>query len=179
MGRKLYGIELYRSGYAPRLLLSVGRFEVSKMRNIGFAASDALESLRNQSPPEERHFFIWMDSAGLRMERANLRRWSTYGEALGLREFLGKENVRSVLVISSAVHLRRVALTFARVFRGWTIQFSFCPAPAKLDLLEKEGWWLRPLDRSLVLSESIKLAGYWLMLHLPTWAIHRLIRLKG
>src|ERR1035438_7158796 len=32
MERKHYGLELYRAGVAPQLVLSVGRFEVSKVR---------------------------------------------------------------------------------------------------------------------------------------------------
>src|ERR1035441_3224688 len=34
MERKQYGLELYRAGIAPRLILSVGRFEVSKMSRL-------------------------------------------------------------------------------------------------------------------------------------------------
>ncbi len=34
MERKHYGLELYRAGFAKQLLLSVGRFEVSKMSGL-------------------------------------------------------------------------------------------------------------------------------------------------
>ena len=34
MERKIYGLELYRAGIAPKLVLSIGRYEVSKMRSL-------------------------------------------------------------------------------------------------------------------------------------------------
>ena len=34
MERKQYGLDLFRAGVSPKLLLSVGRFEVRKMRRL-------------------------------------------------------------------------------------------------------------------------------------------------
>src|SRR5580700_9960394 len=54
MERKVYAIELYQAGIAPRLLLSIGRFEVSKMRAIGFEKADELIALRDRTPADQR-----------------------------------------------------------------------------------------------------------------------------
>jgi len=40
MERKPYGLELYLAGMAPRLVLSVGRFEVSRMHQLGLSGID-------------------------------------------------------------------------------------------------------------------------------------------
>jgi uncharacterized SAM-binding protein YcdF (DUF218 family) len=79
--------------------------------------------LRDKTRPDERHFFVSVDSAGIRIDKARAPRWSTYGEALALRKFLEQHPARTVMVISTDVHLRRVALTFANVFRKVPIEF--------------------------------------------------------
>ena len=58
MERKQYGLELYRAGLAPRLVLSVGRFEVSKMYKVDLEHTlvEELIALRNKTRPEQRHF---------------------------------------------------------------------------------------------------------------------------
>ena len=93
MERKQYGLELYRAGIAQRLVLSVGRFEVSKMSRLELDGFRELVALRERTQPDERHFFTRVDLSGIHIERAKLQRWSTYGEALGLRQFLEAENV--------------------------------------------------------------------------------------
>ena len=164
MDRKRYGLELYRKGVAPRLLLSVGRFEVSKMPTVGFEGSNKLIALRNTLPADDRHFFCEMSGSDLQIEHPKLRRWNTYGEILALREFLRNRMPRSLLVISSDVHLRRVALTIDKVFRGALPQVRYCPVPT--------------YNRGYILKETIKLAGYRVILSLPDWMIRRIMRLK-
>ena len=88
MERKQYGLDLFRAGVAPKLLLSVGRFEVRKMRKLDLEGLDELIRLREQTPPDERHFFIKVEPSGVRIEKARLPQWSTYGEALALRHHL-------------------------------------------------------------------------------------------
>jgi hypothetical protein len=47
MERKQYGIDLYRAGLAPRLILSVGRFEVSKMPVLNLEKTSELLTRRD------------------------------------------------------------------------------------------------------------------------------------
>src|SRR5437773_9541177 len=61
MERKQYGLELFRSGVAPRLVLSIGRFEVSKMVNINLEGLVELKTLRDNTLSDERHFFTAVD----------------------------------------------------------------------------------------------------------------------
>jgi uncharacterized SAM-binding protein YcdF (DUF218 family) len=178
MERKQYAIELYRAGVAPRLLLSIGRFEVSKMRAIGFASADELIALRDRTPPEQRHFFCEMNASGIRIERPKLRRWNTYGEILGLREYLGRDNPRSINVVSTDIHLRRVADVFDRVFRNAPLEAHYCPVPARCSSLRKEEWWARANDRSYVVKELTKLAAYRTILTMPEFMVRNLMRLN-
>ena len=122
MERKRYGLALYQAGFAPRLLLSVGRFEVSKMSAIGFAGAAQLVAERDRTPPRQRHFFCEISAAGLRHEKPALPRWNTYGELVGLRDYLQDRLPRQILFVSTGVHLRRISLTFARTFRGLPVE---------------------------------------------------------
>lgn len=178
MERKQYGLELYRAGAAPRLILSVGRFEVSKMRGLDLEKVEELIQLRNTTAPARRHFFVKMDPSGISIERVRLSTWNTYGEVLAFRQYLAGEAARKVMVVSTDIHLRRVALTFAEVFREKPVEFLYCPVPDRLGFLRKAGWWTRPDDRRFVVVELLKLAGYRVILSAPRWAIPRLMRLR-
>ena len=178
MERKQYGLELYRAGIAPRLVLSVGRFEVSKMARLEWDGFHDLVALRERTLPDDRHFFVEVDTSGIHIERAKLQRWNTYGEALGLRQLLERRNAAKVMIISTEVHLRRVAFTFGKVFRDVPVKFLYCPVSHRLEFLNSDRWWSRPYDRWFVLNEMAKLAGYVAILSMPGWAIRPLMRLK-
>ncbi len=178
MERKQYGLELYRAGMAPRLVLSVGRFEVSKMSSLNLEGVEKLIVTRDETRPDERHFFVEVETSGIRIEKVKLRRWNTYGEALGFRQFLKRQKARSVILVSTDVHLRRVSLTFSRIFRCIPIEFVYCPVPSRLASLKKDRWWMRPDDRRFVMKEMMKLVGYRVILSMPAWATRRLMRLK-
>jgi uncharacterized SAM-binding protein YcdF (DUF218 family) len=177
--RKAYGLELYRAGGAPRLLLSVGRFEVSKMPAVDFEGAAELIAERDRTAPGERHFFCELSAAGVHIETVRLRKWNTYGEMLGLRAYLERDMPRSVMIVSTDVHLRRAALAFERVFRDTPVEARYCPVSPGNSSVRKERWWTRPADRKFVVKEIVKLAGYRAILTMPDWAIERLMKLKG
>lgn len=179
MERKQYGLELYKTGIAPQLVLSVGRFEVSKMCRLDLEDFHELVAIRERTQPDERHFFVKVDSSGVHIEKAILQRWNTYGEALGLRQLLKGANAHKVMIISTEVHLRRVAFTFSKVFHDVPVKFLYCPVPPRLESLRRDGWWSRPDDRRFVFKEMMKLAGYLVILSMPDWAIRRLMRLQS
>lgn len=179
MERKQYGLELYREAVAPRLLLSIGRFEVSRMQTLGIQCVEELISQRDRVAPEERHFFYEINTlSGIRMERPKLRRWNTYGEMLALREYLERDPPRSLMIVSTDLHLRRIGVTFDRVFRDAPLDVYYCPVPPCASSVRKDKWWARPEDRKYVLKETLKLAAYRAILSMPEGIIRRLMRLK-
>jgi len=177
--RKRYGLELYRKGIAPRLLLSVGRFEVSKMAAIDCGLARELMARRDRTAPEERHFFCEINASGFHIERPRLRRWNTYGELLALRTFEGLGAVRSMMVISTDVHLRRVAMVFDKVFRDAPLEVRYCPVPADCSSLNRNQWWTRSEDRGYVLREAVKLFAYRTILSMPDALAARAMRLRS
>src|SRR5258708_1508223 len=55
--RKPYGLRLFREGLAPRLILSVGRFEVRQIASLGLEDM-GLRQLAQRIPADQRHFFL-------------------------------------------------------------------------------------------------------------------------
>ena len=119
-----------------------------------------------------------VDSSGVRAHKVKLLRWNTYGEVLALYDYLKHGNARRVMVVSTDIHLRRVALTFRKVSRDMPVQFLYCPVPSTLSSVKEDRWWTRADDRRYVLKEMIKLAGYRIILLIPTRAVRWLIRLR-
>lgn len=167
MERKRYGLGLYDAGLAKGLLLSVGRFEVSKMDTLHLPFVEELIAKRNETPPEQRHFFVEMDQHGTQIALPMLLRWNTYGEALGLKEYFGDELPKKIIIVSTDIHLRRIALTLRRVFLGSGVQFRYCPVPQPQSSVSKDLWWTRREDRRYVISEMVKLSSYQAILLLP------------
>ena len=179
MERKHFGLKLFRAGVAPRLVLSIGRFEVSKMQNLPIDSLDELVRLRDKTPPDERHFFmILKNPPGNRIEQVPMARWNTYGEALAVRAYLEREPARNVIVVSSDIHLRRISLTFSQIFCRSDIRFRYCPVPPDQASVRKERWWARSDQRRFVVSEMLKLVGYRVIFWMPSWAVRRLMRLR-
>ena len=91
---------------------------------------------------------------------------------------LEEEKASRVIIISTDVHLRRVAFALGKVFRGKSVEFLYCPIPPRLASLRKETWWTRPEDRRFVLREMIKLAGYRVILSMLARIAYWIMRLK-
>jgi hypothetical protein len=178
MERKEYGLKIYRAGLASRLLLSVGRFEVSKMRAIGFEKADELIAYRDRIPACERHFFCEISASSVRVDAIRLPQWNTYGELEALREIFRNGTPLSVMFLSTDIHMRRVAMAFERVFRGVPLQACFCAVPPACSSLHRQEWWTRSRDRRAVLLETAKLAAYRAILILPAPLVRRIMRLK-
>jgi hypothetical protein len=178
MERKRYGLELFHTGLAETLLLSVERFEVSKMAKVDAELAKRIVAIRDVTPPEQRHFFCVIEQSGTQIGLSNLRRWSTYGEALGLREYLAAHPAKRVLVVSTDIHLRRTTLSFEHVMSDTGVEFQYCGVPEGQSSVSRHKWWSRRDDRKYVVSESVKLAGYQAILMLPDFLVQRCMRLK-
>jgi uncharacterized SAM-binding protein YcdF (DUF218 family) len=143
--RKAYGIKMWRFGYAPQLILSIGRFEGRKFDALGLESDGGLVTQVEKIPPKKRHFFVWMDRQDAICTAVGKAYFGTRSEARELAKYLRNLPVRSLLVVSSPAHLRRVSLAFRRVFRRTRIQLTFIAVPEKISLDSraacKEVWW--------------------------------------
>ena len=110
--RKRFGLELFRGGVAPRILFSVARFEVRGFRELALPVAFDLLPVAQEIPAPERHFFVLFgDGAAPHVERIKVRRFGTLREIEALAGYLDRRReIRSVILVTSAVHVRRVAL---------------------------------------------------------------------
>jgi hypothetical protein len=129
--RKVFGVKMWRFGYAAQLILSVGRFEWRKFAELDLESDGGLESLASQAPLKKHHFFVRLDRQEVCCTPVRTGFLGTRTEARALAEHLRKMSVRSLLVVSSPVHLRRVALAFRRAFRKSGILLTFVAIPEK------------------------------------------------
>jgi len=127
--RKLYGIDLWHQGYAPELILSIGRFEWRAFYTLGLPSDGGLKELIQATPPRERHFFVRFRDSGAKASLVQKSRLGTMTEGRALASQLHDSPVRSLMVVSSPIHLRRVALVFRHAFAGSGTDLAFVAAP--------------------------------------------------
>ena len=111
MDRKSYGLELFRQGLAPRILFSVGRFEIRRFSKMPLPVPFDLLKRAQDVPPPERHFFVLFEDEKVSVQHVLPRRLGTLNEISALGRWLrDNPQVRSVLTISSGTHLCRLRL---------------------------------------------------------------------
>jgi len=110
--RKRCALDLFGKKLAPRILFSVARFEIrrfSKMSSLPIALD--LLKLAADVPPPQRHFFVFFQRNDVQVNHVLPGRLGTLTEMEALRRWLGENpEVRSVLIVSSRTHLRRLKI---------------------------------------------------------------------
>ncbi len=134
--RTVYGVELYQQGYAGKLLFS----------GCEHTSADMLQIAVEMGVPESD---ILID------EQSE----STYDNAVYSRQIIEENGFTSAIVITSDYHMRRSRLVFKKEFRGTDVRLVYCSAadpefnPSK--------WWADWYSRNKVMTEYIKIAGYF------------------
>ena len=158
--RKMFALELFSQGRAPKLLLSVARFEIRRFAKLPLPVYVDLLSIAAPIPAPARHFFVSFEARKSAVEFIQLRgRFGTLREIQALAAWLkDRPTINSVLVVSSASHLRRVRLC-CRAFLPRRLQFRMLADPNE-NPLEWDQWWRRRDARVLIIGEPIKLLLY-------------------
>jgi uncharacterized SAM-binding protein YcdF (DUF218 family) len=176
--RKNFGLELFRQGLAPRILLSVGRFEIRRFAPLVQCRSVDLLRIAADIPPPQRHFFVDFHGTETEVRWIRPRLPGTLCEMKAFRKWLGENgDVTSVLIVSSAMHLRRLRACALALFpREVNLRFSAVPtgftAGASHGAAEAETPSWRP-----ILLECLKLAIYRTMLDTRLSGLNRLVGL--
>jgi DUF218 domain len=159
--RKVYGLQLFGEGFAPRLILSVGRFEVRGFGGLGFNDLNLRERAA-RLPPEERHFFVDIVGDSRRVIVRGEAGRGTYAELLSLGRYLEFEGASSLLLVSTSVHLGRVRYYCRRIALFSGTQMRYVSVPEYLSSFRRAGWWQRRDHWSYVLRECAKLGIFLL-----------------
>jgi hypothetical protein len=165
--RKVFALELFSQKQAPRLLLSVARFEIRPFARLPLVPVplDLLQIAAPVSPPD-RHFFVSFNDGEVEVGLVPRGRFGTLSEIRALAAWLNEHRgVSSLLVVSSATHLRRVRMC-CRALLPRRIQILVLGVPNEHPYLRRDRWWQSRTARALVLSEPMKLLVYRLVLPL-------------
>jgi len=176
MHRKDYALALFRLGLAPRILMSVGRFEIRRFSRMLLPVPLDLLALAQEVPPPRRHYFVFFHGLEVRAERVQPRRFGTLTEIDALARWLDAHpEIRSLLIVSSDTHLRRLRLC-CRSMLSPGIELAFIAArpslPAAAESVSSEGnegigqaegkYAFAPAIADLL--ELFKLSIYWFLL---------------
>ncbi len=111
MSRKHYALQLFREGLAPRVLFSVGRFEIRRFSKMALPIQLDLLRLAQDIPPQQRHFFVLFQGMECQVEPVQPGRFGTLTEIGSLARWLGANpEVQSLILISNETHLRRIRM---------------------------------------------------------------------
>jgi hypothetical protein len=111
MSRKDFALQLFREGLAPRLLFSVGRFEIRRFSKLALPIQLDLLKLAQDVPPTQRHYFVLFQGRECHVEHVQPRRFGTLTEIAALASWLdANPEVQSLILISNETHLRRIRM---------------------------------------------------------------------
>ncbi len=134
--RIAHAVTLCKEGYSDKLLLTGCEDKIALMKQYavesGISADNILEEDKSSS---------------------------TYENAVFTKDIVLEMGFESAIVVTSDYHTRRSMLVFKKAFRDTGVSFVYCSSddegftPAK--------WWSNGYSFRLVMSEYVKLAGYF------------------
>jgi len=165
--RQVFALELYSQGIAPILLLSVGRYEIRRFAQLPLPTALDLAAVAAPVPARQRHYFVTLESGKCTPTRIPRGYLGTLNEMRALAQWLrNRPSIGSVLIISSAFHLRRVRAC-ARSMLSPSVKIRYLAVPQDGSFNRAE-WWRDRSTRPVVLKEFPKLVVYRLALMCKT-----------
>jgi uncharacterized SAM-binding protein YcdF (DUF218 family) len=152
LDRWLEALDLYKEGWAPKIVVSSGpvsplegplRERGLRYPREGDLARDAMVSL---GLPEDA---VTVMPNGVD---------NTAAEAAMLRRMLPPGSVRRVIVVTSAYHVRRAGYAFRREFKGTGVEIVM--RGSRYTLAKPARWWTQRGDIRYVLTEVPKYLAY-------------------
>jgi len=136
-------LELYRKGFAPRIMLgSEGLHSKTRAAYLSWRARYLIDA----GVPEQALLF-------------DHRSTTSWNEAVNALRLMQSMKLDSVLVVSDPPHLRRLSWVWGRVFEGSGKQFTL--VASDLEDWDAAHWWRTSPSAQFVFGEYIKLAYYF------------------
>jgi len=145
--------ELFRQGRAPRVILTNDNVQPGwddKEQRNPFSYENARKILESNGVPAERIEVL--------MPSVNGKYGGTYGELELVRGYASQQQLRSLLIVTSAYHSRRALWTASNLFKGTGVALGLelaNPTPSPWV------WWLLPDGWRMVTGEYLKMLYYW------------------
>ena len=166
--RKVEALRLYSQGKVRSLLLSMTPLEAHNFAALDWPVPLDAVAAALSKPVDKQLAFVWLESSRVTVDRVPLRTFGTLSEVCHLNQWLQKHGgFRSVLMISTAPHLRRVRMCCRAILPGSiTVRLSAIPAYRYWD---RNKWWSFGRTRVAVLLELPKLLIYIPLTELERW----------
>jgi hypothetical protein len=175
--RKVFAIQLLHRGIAPRVLFSVGRFEIRRFPELGLPQTVDLLQIAQSVLPPQRHFFVLFENQQVTVQRIPVRALGTLSEIDALADWLKTNSqISSLLIVSSGPHLRRLRVC-CRVLLPRNVRLSFVATPPESAAVDPQNGSGDTSTRKMALSEYFKIACYLVVL--PLWELARPWRPKA
>lgn len=147
-------VELYKTGIAPRIFLT------DDGKRAGWSRAE------KRNPPYvelARKRLIDGGAAAENIEILQPTVAGTIDEARVLADKSKSENLRAVLIVTSAYHTRRALWTFERAFAAANLktELGIAAASPGEQTPEAKYWWLSRRGWNLVAGEYVKFVVYW------------------
>lgn len=157
--RKTYALQLYNGAYAPRILFSVGRFEIRRFECGNLPSPVNLLDAASRVAPPKRHYFVCFEGRDVRVERIPVFRFGTFTEIKALREWLRQRpDIRTVQVVSSREHLPRARMCCSALLPQ-SLKIRFVATPTRVES-GQESWPSQKDGAWQILSEAGKILIY-------------------
>ncbi len=152
MDRPLEAVDLYKGGYAPRIVLSDGT------RERAFAVLGAQGITIPPDVEVSRNVLIQLGVPASAILLPLVIHENTAQEAQTLRRLAMMYGWRRIIIVSSKYHLRRAGFAARRELRGTGIEVLM--HGTRYGLEDPEHWWTRREDVRFLLDEIPKLIVY-------------------
>jgi uncharacterized SAM-binding protein YcdF (DUF218 family) len=150
--RWLEGVELYREGWAPLIVISPGRVEPAELqlRSMGIRFPTDAELVRDAM------LQLQVPAAAVETLAGSLD--NTAQEAAAVHELAASRHWARLIVVTSKYHTRRARFAFVREFNRTNVQILM--RASRYDTSTPERWWSTRADARYVASELEKLIAY-------------------
>ena len=158
--RMACGLKLFHQELAPRMLLSIDRFDIRRFSELSLPVPVDLLKLAHDVPPPERHFFVLFESKSVQVRHVLPGRFGTLTEIESLANWLNDyPEIHSLLIISSASHLRRIRMCCQSLLDP-RCQIRLIAAPDAFSGQQESE------SMTAVVVETLKVLLYWIILRL-------------
>ena len=150
--RAMEASELYKEGYAPRIVVTRGprTAAVYRLEELGIDVASETDLNRDVL----LQLGVPLEALLLPPELHD----NTAEEARTLRALADRHGWRRIIIVSSKYHLRRAGLAVRRALRGTGVQVI--RRGTRFDASTPDTWWNRRADIRWIVSETPKLLAY-------------------
>lgn len=152
--RILEAVDLYKSGLAPRIVLTQ-ETPLPGLRELRARGANMVER-HEQNLDIARQLGV----PPAAMSVVSTPAWSTATEAEALVAYFDAEGIRSILLVTSKAHARRAVMTFRDLACG---RLRVLVVPSRYDPFTPAEWWRRRPWARRLFFEYLKLANYALI----------------